>query len=186
MKKEKERNSANVFAKECIATALFKLMKDKNYEDITITDIAKKAGVSRVTYYRNYNSKEDIITQYVDELGYQFHQKTKHLDLTKDTHTCVLTFFRYWRKQEEFLLSLQQANLSYIMLEHIKKSIHQFTKTAHQKYEAFHYVGSMHTILFEWIKGGTKESPEEMAEIICSLYHIPSPLLLESRPENAK
>ena len=41
---KKTRNAANTFAKECIATALFKLMKEKKYEDITITDIANTAG----------------------------------------------------------------------------------------------------------------------------------------------
>ena len=41
----KDRNPANLFAKDCIAQALIKLMKQKKYEDITITDLAKTAGV---------------------------------------------------------------------------------------------------------------------------------------------
>ena len=96
---KKERNPSNVFAKDCIATALIKLMKQKKYEDITITDIANTAGVSRVTYYRNYNSKEDIITHHMDELGYRLEQEMKDLDRIKDMYACVLTFFRYWKKQ---------------------------------------------------------------------------------------
>ncbi|MBD3107999.1 TetR/AcrR family transcriptional regulator [Bacillus sp. AGMB 02131] len=179
---KKERNSANAFAKDCIATAFFKLMKEKEYEDITITDIAKKAGVSRVTYYRNYNSKEDIITQYMDELGYQFEEQTKHLNIIKDTRTFIVSFFQHWLKHEEFLLSLLQANRTNIMLEHINKSIKKNTTTAMQKYEACHYLGSIHNILFEWIKGGKKESPEEMADIICMLYQSPlTPSLIEKR-----
>ena len=37
----------NTMTKECIFTALLILMEKKTYEEITITDIAKKAGVSR-------------------------------------------------------------------------------------------------------------------------------------------
>ena len=41
----------NTMTKECIFTALLILMEKKPYEEITITDIAKKAGVSRMSYY---------------------------------------------------------------------------------------------------------------------------------------
>ncbi|HIS07210.1 MAG TPA: TetR/AcrR family transcriptional regulator, partial [Candidatus Choladocola avistercoris] len=50
--------------KECLYTALLLLMEKKPYEDITITEIAKKAGVSRMSYYRLYKSKDDILEQY--------------------------------------------------------------------------------------------------------------------------
>ncbi len=173
---KKERNPANVFAKDCIATALIKLMQQKKYEDITITDIAQTAGVSRVTYYRNYKSKEEIITHHMDELGYQFEQETKHLDRLKDRYACVLAFFRHWIKHSEFLLCLSEAKLSYVMLEHINKSISVVATTPKKKYEACYFVGSMHNILFEWIKDGMKESPEEMAAIFCELYRVALPL----------
>jgi len=48
---------SNALTKESIETALLALMKEKNFSSITITDIAKKAGVSRLAYYRNYSSK---------------------------------------------------------------------------------------------------------------------------------
>ena len=46
-------SESNRLAKECIVTALVELMKIKDYDAISITDIAKKAGVSRMAYYRN-------------------------------------------------------------------------------------------------------------------------------------
>ncbi|MFS0781202.1 TetR/AcrR family transcriptional regulator [Bacillus sp. 1P06AnD] len=173
---EKKRNAVNMFAKDCIALALFKLMKEKQYEDITITDIAKTAGVSRVTYYRNYNSKEEIITHYVDELGYRFGQETKHLDPTKDMYVCVLAFFRYWIKHREFLLCLHEAKLAYVLLEHANKTISLYTTTAKKKYESRFLLGAMHNIMFEWIKGGATESPEEMAAIVSDLYRLTVPV----------
>ena len=41
------------FTKNCIMEALLQLMHIKNYNDITITDITKRAGVSRMSYYRH-------------------------------------------------------------------------------------------------------------------------------------
>ena len=53
---------------EYITEALLQLMNKKNYENITITDIAERAGVTRITFYRNFNTKDDIVKQYVQKL----------------------------------------------------------------------------------------------------------------------
>ncbi len=41
--------------------ALVELMDKTPYDQITVTDITKKAGVSRMTFYRSYRSKDDIL-----------------------------------------------------------------------------------------------------------------------------
>ena len=62
----RNRNEKN--AKQAIYSALVELMESEEYEDISITDIAKKAGVSRMTYYRNYKEKDDILLDRFKEL----------------------------------------------------------------------------------------------------------------------
>ena len=47
----------NKFIKKCIKDSLLILMNEKNFKDITITEITEKAGVSRMAYYRNYTYK---------------------------------------------------------------------------------------------------------------------------------
>ena len=58
---------SNRLTRECIESALLILMEDKDLEDISITSIIKRAGVSRSAYYRNYSSKEDILANVFDE-----------------------------------------------------------------------------------------------------------------------
>lgn len=57
MNAPKRSRPANQFTKHCIMEALLQLMHTQEYDDISITDITKRAGVSRMSYYRNYNSK---------------------------------------------------------------------------------------------------------------------------------
>ena len=40
-----------------MSDALLKLMKEKDYEEITINEIAALAGVNRSTWFRNFASK---------------------------------------------------------------------------------------------------------------------------------
>ena len=42
------------YTRHYIITALFKLMSDYDYGEISVTDIAKKAGVGRATFYRYF------------------------------------------------------------------------------------------------------------------------------------
>ena len=54
-------NCTNIIVKESITQALLILMESKDFQKITITEIVNKAGVARMSFYRNYDSKEDVI-----------------------------------------------------------------------------------------------------------------------------
>jgi AcrR family transcriptional regulator len=43
------------------ATALFALLREKNYSDITISEVCAKAGLTRKTFYRDFDSLDDVI-----------------------------------------------------------------------------------------------------------------------------
>ena len=47
-----------------IVDALLSLMDKKPYAEITISDIARKAGIARQTFYRNYTEKDSVVLEY--------------------------------------------------------------------------------------------------------------------------
>ena len=54
--RQKERS------REWIAEAFYALLQKKDYDSITVSEIAQKADLSRRTFYRVFDSKQDIIT----------------------------------------------------------------------------------------------------------------------------
>ena len=58
------KKEPTTLVKKCIVDALLILMNEKDFDDISITEICNKAGVSRMAYYRNYYTKKDIILEY--------------------------------------------------------------------------------------------------------------------------
>ena len=58
---------ANRITRESLQTALIYLMNEKDYKEITITELTQKAGTSRTAFYRNYQSKEDIMMEIMME-----------------------------------------------------------------------------------------------------------------------
>ena len=55
-----------------ITNAVLQLMAEKSYMDITVTDIINTAQVARASFYRNYNSINDVIDAIVDEMSEEF------------------------------------------------------------------------------------------------------------------
>lgn len=80
-----EINPCNKIYKEYIFESLMILLNENNFEKISITDIVKKAGVSRMTYYRYYKNKEDIIRVHINDIFNDVNEYiSKNKDLTAD------------------------------------------------------------------------------------------------------
>ena len=74
-----KKQETNLFVKECITEALLLLMKGNSLSEISITEIVERAGVARVSFYRNFSSKEDVIKKHLGilicEWGKEFEEK---------------------------------------------------------------------------------------------------------------
>ena len=47
---------------EKLKNALIELLLEKDYSEISVSDITKKAGVSRGTFYQHFLDKDDLAT----------------------------------------------------------------------------------------------------------------------------
>lgn len=54
-------------SKEAIKNAVIELMSEKNFDDITIQDIADRANVNRGTIYLHYRDKYDLLDKMIEE-----------------------------------------------------------------------------------------------------------------------
>ena len=55
-----------------IGAALFELMKVYNFKEITVTQLAQEAELSRKIFYRLFNDKDDVLKIVFDRLFYDF------------------------------------------------------------------------------------------------------------------
>ncbi|GEA98094.1 TetR/AcrR family transcriptional regulator [Levilactobacillus brevis] len=51
-------------SQDYLATALLQLLATKDLADLTVTQVVKRAGVSRMAFYRNFNTLDDVLTAY--------------------------------------------------------------------------------------------------------------------------
>lgn len=66
---------ANQLTKESIETALLFLLEKKDIKQISVSELVRKAGVSRNAFYRNYKSKEEILEDYYERTSSKLKKK---------------------------------------------------------------------------------------------------------------
>lgn len=155
---------ANMFVCECITQSLFRLMKRKPYNKITVTDLVQEAGVSRNSFYRNYQSTEEIIRQFLEEKTSKWWSEfIAYPD--RYPHVISEMFYHFLDMKEEIDL-LYRAGLSHLLMEHIvlcgKQSL---TGEWKNTYQTAFLSGALCGLVNEWILRGMKESPEKMEQI---------------------
>lgn len=62
----KSNNKTAIRSQHMISDALFSLMKRKPFQQITVTEICEEAAIGRKTFYRNFESREDVIDFQLD------------------------------------------------------------------------------------------------------------------------
>ena len=169
----KIKNESNRLAKECIVTALIELMKVRDYHSISITEITRKAGVSRMAYYRNYTSKEDILNKYMEEVGISIHEKISSMSTREEIFDYYRELFEQLGAYRDLGITAYRAHLGELILDNINKNMAITFRTenesAEERYRHLYLAGAFYNVFIEWLKNGRQESCEEMAEICCHL-----------------
>lgn len=55
-------------SRDYLTTALLQLLETHDLATITVTQVVKRAGVSRMAFYRNFTTLSDVLTAYFDSL----------------------------------------------------------------------------------------------------------------------
>ena len=162
---------ANAVTRECIESALIKLMEKKDFADISITEIITKAGVSRVSYYRNYSSKEDILSKYIQSIVKCLSDcmlKYDAVTQTQETWLALLNGVKPYANQYKLLL---KAGCAGKMLEEYTAYMNQAVPQDNYAliYSNCYWAGAITSVLSEWIRGEMSVPAEQVAEIGCDL-----------------
>ena len=158
------------FFQTCLYDALMKLMPEKKFDKISVGELCECAGVSRMTYYRSYNSKEDILLQHLDEC---FAAYLAELPV-QDFYGVALSFFQFWRGQErDFLIAVLRSGLSAQLMDKFYSYLDQIIPQMVSGEEVQPFVksflaGGLYKMLMDWIKTGTQTAPEEMAMFLAA------------------
>lgn len=151
---------------ESIQQATLQLLNGKSMEKISVKEIVALAGVSRSAFYRNYQSKEDVLTDII--------QNSFDGILNRIENVAAQNFIEVW---EEVMVSIVQDNMVIYELiasgkwksDHMLYALNRFNRKLqdllldnyHKRRFCF-ISGGFYNVVITWIQDGKKESLEEV------------------------
>lgn len=162
-------------SRQWLINSLLELMSIKNYNEITVVDIALNADLARRTFYRNFNTKEDVLDAYIHQLCDEYVAYLSNTNLSFEN--IGFAFFSFWQKHIVFLQILKKNHMLYFLLEMFNEylpPIYQLYKddrteydnSIEKSYALLFSAGGFWNTLVGWLNSETPLSPQEMSKII--------------------
>jgi AcrR family transcriptional regulator len=172
--------------KKFLKKALLKLLRNKHFHDITITDIVREADFNRGTFYIHYESKEELLEELINdrlsELLKAFRSTyLKAANEVSITELSITAIFEHFLDHKEYYQVVLSPNIHYnvrekminLMKQHFKEDIEFITDTAIdiELFYTFRVHGVIGLIL-EWIENDCHHAKEYMAEQVLRLASL--------------
>ncbi|MFJ7973282.1 TetR/AcrR family transcriptional regulator [Psychrobacillus sp. NPDC096389] len=162
------------------------LIREKGYKNVTVTDIVERADYNRSTFYLYFKDKEDLteelVSEILEELHYSFHVPFEDIEDIKYNRILPSsnTFFQHLYNYKNFyslltiedtIPGLQQSFLGKMkeIFDAISYIDNENEEIQIKHFNTYKMYGS-YGVLLEWIKGGYRQSPDEIAENLLEIF----------------
>ncbi len=165
-----KRVEENKRVRKAIAKAWISLLKEKSFSEIKVTDLVKRAGVSRQSYYRNFSSMEDVAREYMLEIQHDTMHKLKKQKIERYNEEFGTLIMRGLEKHREDMLAMYHAGLSQNILELINQICELLfgSMSSHsiERYQLYCLAGMIFNVEMKWLENGAMESAEDISKMI--------------------
>lgn len=177
----KKNDKRSIESSTMIYESVKALIRQNKFKSMTIKDIVNHANIGRSTFYRNYDTIDDVLIKKCDEeffrcVSYiikQLTSSTLSKDIDMMSHFIYL-FFSFWEHNSEILELLAYVDKFNFIEESLKRIIHQLLDLSNQKglelehpeYFIAVRVGIIKSVLAQWIKDNKAISPKDLSVLI--------------------
>lgn len=164
--KQDKRAQASV---ELICEGLKQCLKEKSFKNVTISDIQRVSGVSRSTFYRNFDRIEDVLALMCDRVF----QEAFAAGYANISEAVFRTWFRH-ADMIETIVGIDRGDMLYASLrrcaDRLRSSLPGFGDAALFDYLVSIIASSMMGIMVTWVERGRRESEEELKNMILQSF----------------
>lgn len=156
--------------------AFLELLQEKNYQKITIAEIAQRADLDRRTFYRSFRGKEGLIKWYFQKMLDQYHEVLYQQEQPLPLKIGLTLFLNFWLERHDTIQLLIQNKLTFHFLEIWTKeaieNYHLFTESWRTNgseteitYIETFITGGLWEIINVWLAKDQPEDPQKIIKI---------------------
>lgn len=176
-----ERYSIN---DEAIIDAFFLVLKEKELDKVTVSDIVKKAGIVRSTFYNHYENIPVLITAIEDKTIEDIFSLMETFSPQNDQEACKAYFLTIceYTKNNPFLANLLKKPRGDTFFEKAIAVFHRYiievtqhTEPSCHTKEEYSYmiacaIGSIIGVLHRWVQENFRVPMEVIADILAQAF----------------
>lgn len=156
------------YVKQRLTAALLELLEEKELRDISVSALTAAAGVHRVSFYRSYRNKEDVLREYLLRLFGEWTAIYDRQERRSDDDLCVHLFAHLYAYRDFYGL-LSRRGLLYLLRDVLVQICGPKPEYPNPGAYAAAFISyGLYGWIEEWVARGMRESPEEMAELLKS------------------
>jgi len=168
---EKTAQQQNIFEQ-----AFLQMLLENDYDAITISDLCRRAGLSRKIFYRLFEKKADVLYSLVD------HTLMRAASYIPDESVGpgeLHRFFAFWKNEKALLDALAKHQNSHMLtdraIRHIMRENSDIVHTFGADRGKFgmetilFYVSGIFSLVLIWHQQGYRHSIDEMSQLLLEL-----------------
>ena len=162
-----------------IFDAFTALLTEKHYNQITVQNIIDRANVGRTTFYAHFETKDDLLKSLCEELFGHILSRVSDASHTHGLcagapHSMFCHLLQHLQENSRNILGLLSCESSEIFLTYFRESLSELVRkqlvfrkdesesAIPREFLINHITGSFVEMVFWWIRGHMKETPEEL------------------------
>lgn len=175
------KQSRQTSTKQDIRDALTQLLLTESFESISVSKLARKAGINRGTFYLHYLDKYDLMDKLKEETLADLNQL---FEAEPSPTVAIKALLDYIKSHYDFIYAISRAKfvdfsqtIKDFILQLIEKTLGSGEKLE-QLYQIPHpyaqevFLASTESLFATWIATGAKESTQEMTQMILKISHF--------------
>ncbi|WP_057490005.1 TetR/AcrR family transcriptional regulator [Streptococcus orisasini] len=171
-------------SKLMLAKIFFEKLEKNSFDEITISEIASYADLSRSTFYRYFKNKKSIVEFFIQYLLDDYLLIVSDNSIT-DFISLLIVYFEFWNTNKRYLMLLKKHNLLDFALNVERKYFLNILPTMDlpwhnngaedELFADLMVMGGVWNVALYWLENDTKLNPTYIAKEIVrslSLYKI--------------
>lgn len=174
----------SIRSKELLKEALFELLYEKAWRQITIQDLTKKARLNRSTFYQHYENKYDLLGRNVEDLFHSLKEAVLSVKIDNNSaetvsYSYLLAFYQHLKEQSYYFKVILNRGYELDMMElfsdivqeameqvvDLHLSIEGVPSEIHWRYS----IAAHFSVASWWLQNDFPYSPEFMAEAVLKM-----------------
>lgn len=168
-----------------IENCLFEILKEKKYEEITITELCDRMEMPRKAFYRYFDSKDDALIALIDHSMSEYAGFS--VDRSGETRRSLVSeleeYFKFWYQKRDLLAALDRSGLIGNLIERtvnypindrilIAKFLPNDDSATREIIFKFAFSGLVYTMI-NWYRNGFAVTTRDMAKSACRMLREP-------------